>query len=89
MVGGMSRRLKALVEVKAMAATEGAGKKAGITSAAQGAGWDLHQFLSRYDRNGYFDAFVAEGLMTERDRQTLYKLRNRLTDRGVPLRYRD
>src|SRR5690242_2285777 len=71
-----------------MAATKGAGKKAGITSAAQAAASELNQFLSKYDRNGYFEAFVAEGVMTERDRQTLYKLRNRLSNRGVPLRYR-
>jgi hypothetical protein len=70
-----------------LAATKGAGRKAGLTKAAQGAAWDLQQFLWRYDRNGYFDAFVNEGLITERDRRTLYRVMEKLEDRGVPLRH--
>lgn len=77
-----------------MAATKGAGAKAGVTSAARDAAQELGDGLQRLEtesralRKRYVDVLVSEGVLTSRDVSTLKKIERRLRERGKNHRYR-
>ena len=70
-----------------MAATKGAGAKAGLTKAAKDAAESLEAALERLEgrRRTYLEKLVSEGVLSGRDVSTLKKIQRRLADRGRPL----
>jgi hypothetical protein len=77
-----------------MAATKGAGAKAGVTSAARDAAQELGSGLQRLEiestalKKRYVDLLVGEGVLSPRDVSTLKKIHHRLYERGKNHRYR-